>query len=629
MKKVFAILFYIIPLFLSAQNWAINGIELNKSVKDTHVDSVWSGIHLPSGFTGEDIIIGITDWGFDYTHPVFYDTSMTHYRILRAWDQFKTSGPAPAGFDYGTEYIGREQLLSAQCDTFNIYKYGYHGTHVAGIAAGAGAGTPYRGVAHNANLLLATFLISEQAVVDAFDWMFSVAQEENKRLVINMSWGLYYMDNFTGTGKIGKKMEELSRQGVVFVTSAGNNGDENFHIKHNFSTETDTLKSVFLFSSGTPQYGQCITMTNSPNCSFSWAIQIMSNTYQTLQTSPFMHTHLGDQHIENYIIVNNDTIEYIADILASETESNRPEVRFKVKKPSSSYRLGLIVTAESGIFHAWNVIELTNGVGNWGASFIAPSSLQGWKSGDPYYGIGTPASTDCAISVAAYQPRMVSSTGTPYGGSIANFSSYGPTIDERAKPEIAGPGKSIISALSSFTTEFSGTVNKTITFQDRTYKFATLSGTSMSSPFVAGVVALMLEANPYLSANQIKQILQQTARQDSYTQQSTPTQVGAGKINAYQAVLLALQTVGVEEINTTQTQIKLFPNPSNGELYITAILQSNQPYIQIFDITGRKVYQQNIFAGVNYVSLPTINSGCYIIKIIDGQNVILKKWIKK
>lgn len=628
MKKAFILIFLFFPILLMAQNWAVQGADLNKSVADTYVDSVWNGINLPDAYSGEGVIIGITDWGFDYTHPVFYDTSMTNYRILRAWDQYKTSGPAPEGFDYGTEFVGKDALLTAQCDTSNVYKYGYHGTHVAGIAAGAGAGTAYRGVAHGAHLLFATFLISEQAVIDAFDWMYNVAQQEGKRLVVNMSWGLYYMDNFTGTGRIGKKMEELTDLGVVFVTSAGNNGDVNFHLKHDFDTEADTLKSVFQFASGSPyQYGQCITMTNSEQKPFNFAIQVMNNSYSTLAISPFMSTANGDQQIDTFIVVGDDTLEFMADIIAENSDNHRPEVRLKVKKATSSYRFGLLVTAPSGIFHAWNVIELTNGVGNWGAPFIAPNNMPDWKAGDAEYGLGTPTSTDCVISVAAYQPRVVMPYAT-VGGAIADFSSFGPTIDERPKPEIAAPGKGIISSLSSFTTEYSGTYNKTITFQDKEYKFVSLSGTSMSSPFIAGVVALMLQANPYLSADQIKQILIETARQDNYTAQTTSAQFGAGKVNAHQAVLLALQTVGIEDFSPIKGEFTIYPNPSNGTLFLSAAPLSTTPFVEIFDITGKKIFQQKVVAGVNQFSLSTLRSGYYVIRIVDGEDIIVKKWIK-
>ena len=71
MKKIFTLIFLLVPCMLFAQVNAIDGIDLNKAVPDGRVDSVYQGIELPQSFTGEDVIIGVTDWGFDYTHPVF------------------------------------------------------------------------------------------------------------------------------------------------------------------------------------------------------------------------------------------------------------------------------------------------------------------------------------------------------------------------------------------------------------------------------------------------------------------------------------------------------------------------------------------------------------------------------
>ena len=115
--------------------------ELDKAVKDIGADSVHRGINLPQGYTGKNVLIGITDWGFDYSSPMFYDTLLQNTRILAAWDQYKTSGPAPSGFSYGTEYSSQPEFISAGADTANIYSYATHGSHVAGIAGGSGAGT--------------------------------------------------------------------------------------------------------------------------------------------------------------------------------------------------------------------------------------------------------------------------------------------------------------------------------------------------------------------------------------------------------------------------------------------------------------------------------------------------------
>jgi minor extracellular serine protease Vpr len=193
-----------IPLVLLNETMNFQGISqlqlsgkirqsLDKAVKDVHADSVQLGIGLPQGYTGKNVLIGITDWGFDYSSPMFYDTLLQNTRILAAWDQFKTSGPAPVGFGYGTEYSSQPEFIAAGADTANIYSYATHGSHVAGIAGGSGAGTPYRGVAFDAQYLFATFLVDEGAVFDAWDWMHQKSVSEGKRLVINMSWGLYHL----------------------------------------------------------------------------------------------------------------------------------------------------------------------------------------------------------------------------------------------------------------------------------------------------------------------------------------------------------------------------------------------------------------------------------------------------
>ena len=98
------------------------------------------------------------------------------------------------------------------------------------------------------------------------------------------------------------------------------------------------------------------------------------------------------------------------------------------------------------------------------------------------------------------------------------------------------------SSLSSFR-DGSYSVTSQAEWDGTTYDFGKLSGTSMSSPATAGVVALMLEANPTLSAEDVKTILEWTAREDNDTG-SLPAEGdlvwGHGKVTASQAVMSAL-----------------------------------------------------------------------------------------
>lgn len=633
MKHKFPFSIFILLLFICttsyAQQHAVQGVDLYRAVPDGRVTEVWQGLDMPNGFSGKDVIIGITDWGFDYTHPVFYDTLLNDYRILRAWDQFKKSGPAPEGFNYGTEYVGKSALLEAQCDTSNIYEYNYHGNHVASIAAGSGGGTKYRGVAYEANLLFATFLIDEQAVMDAFRWMYNVAQDEGKRLVINMSWGLYYFGNMDGTGKLANLVDSLTHLGVVFVTSAGNNGGVNFHLSHEFSS-ADTILTQFNYAvgGGNPYWGQSISMTSTPESPFSCALKVFDNQYNLVGETPFFNTAENGGYWDDFIIINeNDTIYYTIFTENANSYNQRPQARLRVKKPeNTNYRTVLAVAGETGTFHAWNVAELTTGVGNWGGTFTAPQT--GWKSGDAYYGVGAPGNIESLISIASHKASFLLTTGSSYGGWISNYSSWGNIIDGREKPDLSAPGEGVVAALSSYTNQYNGQYSETVEFNGRSYRFVSLSGTSMSSPFAAGVAALMLQANPYLTSSQVKEILKQTAWQDEHTEEAGAIRRGTGKIDAHAAVLKALEYIGIQKYEPQTLQINLYPNPTSQTLYLTTTSSFQHVEMTIYDLSGRVVMRENVHSGVTTLNMSALASGCYVMKVTDGKEVVVKKWIK-
>ena len=93
-------------------------------------------------------------------------------------------------------------------------------------------------------------------------------------------------------------------------------------------------------------------------------------------------------------------------------------------------------------------------------------------------------------------------------------------------------------------------------------------------------------------------------------------------------MLLALQTVGIEDFSPIKGEFTIYPNPSNGTLFLSAAPLSTTPFVEIFDITGKKIFQQKVVAGVNQFSLSTLRSGYYVIRIVDGEDIIVKKWIK-
>ncbi len=599
---------------------------LNKVPKATRADSVWKGFDLPKGYTGKDVIIGITDWGFDYSHPMFYDTLLQDTRILAAWDQYKTSGPSPVGYSYGTEYNNPNDLITAAVDTANIYSYSTHGSHVAGIAGGSGGGTPYRGIGFECNFLFATFLVDEGAVLDAWQWMNDKAILEGKRLVVNMSWGLYHMDALDGTSVLSQAIDAYSDQNVVFVTSAGNNGDTPFHIKKSFFG--DTIKTRVNFYSNPnleTLWGQSIHIWGEIGNEISSSIQILDLSNQLLIQSPWYNTISTINYVDSFIVVpsTSDTIYFNLSAEDMYPTNNCPQMRLRVKKPSSNYRIILLSTAPFGIVHYWNVTELTNDVGNWGMSFA--SIGPGYISGDNDYGIGAPACTHSVISVAAYSAEYYTMTGFEVGGQLAYFSSIGPLITDSLKPDIAAPGVSVKSSISSYTDDSYNPVTS-VNFNGRNYPFAALSGTSMSSPATAGVVALILEANPYLSPEQVKHIIIQTSRKDDDTGMIPSfgsTVWGWGKVNAYAAVKMALNTIGISQLDE-DLEWNIYPNPVNKILSISGIKKNNL-YAEIIDLQGKVI---KIELANNRIDVNSIKSGIYFLRLIREGKVEQKKFVK-
>jgi hypothetical protein len=601
-----------------------NQPNLEKALKDTRADSVQLGIGLPEGYTGKDVYIGVTDWGFDYSSPMFYDTALQQTRIVAAWDQFKLSGPAPVGFGYGTEYATPATLIAAGSDTANIYSYATHGTHVAGIAGGSGAGTPNRGMAFESKFLFVTFLVDVAAVLDAWEWMYQKAQADGKRLVINMSWGLYHFGTLDGTSLLSQAISAYTDLGVVFANSAGNNGNVNFHIKKQFNN--DLLKSkidFYAYSSNPNMWGQSVHAWGEPGKSFAAGISVTSNLNLPLVESPLYATDTTNSYIDTFLVTGIDTIWYNISADSAHYLNNRPTMRLRVKNTNTSLKVVLKSTALSGTVHYWNVTELTTDVGNWGMPFSAVGT--GSTAGDNQNGISEPSCSDDVISVAAYATQYQTSGTSMAGGAIASFSSIGPRYDGVMKPDISAPGVSIISSMSSYT-DASFTSVASIPFNGRTYHFAKLSGTSMASPMVAGIAALILDANPYLSARQVKEIIMQTARQDNYTGvipvEGSP-RWGAGKVNAYAAVQLALVTVGQQEIKN-DVSWSIYPNPVAENLNITNLPTMDQE-VEIIDITGKVIRKK---VENNSISLQHLDSGTYWLRIQIKGKIEQQKFIK-
>jgi serine protease AprX len=155
-----------------------------------------------------------------------------------------------------------------------------------------------------------------------------------------------------------------------------------------------------------------------------------------------------------------------------------------------------------------------------------------------YGGITAPGNAPWVLTVGASSHN---GTIDRADDSVAGFSSRGPTyIDYTAKPDIVAPGVGIESLTDASTVLYAThpTTRLWGTVDTVTAPYLSLSGTSMAAPVVTGAIALMLQANPALTPNLVKAILQFTAEHKSNYNDLTQ---GAGFLNARGAVQLARQ----------------------------------------------------------------------------------------
>jgi len=587
--------------------------ELRNSRFDTRTDSVHAGLGgLSRAFTGKDVVIGIIDWGFDYTHPVFYDTSLTELRLAKAWDQNKTSGPHPAGYDYGASYESMDELLTAQEDTLYVFGPSSHGTHVGGIAGGNGAGTDHKGIAPEAELVFVSLRRDPVGFLDAATYIIDHAASVGKPCVINMSFGSH-LGPHDGSSLENQAIDALSGQGRVFVGSAGNNGTAPFHLSRDFTQNADTLFTEVRFGGPADAFGQTLSMWGSANSSFSVAIRMVNVQNETVYQTPFFHSAEEPLQTDTILLSDFDTLITRVAATAQVVFNDKPNIRMEVKR-TGPLKVILVMVSNDSEIHIWNNVRMNNRYTNWGEPLVA--SYPNAEAGNTDYGLGEPAGVGRnVITVASHRAEAVTGNGTVIYGNLSNFSSRGPTVDGRTKPDISAPGQAVRSSVNSFNPQYENVTFGTVFFNGRNYPFDNFSGTSMSAPAVTGVVALMLEANPQLTADEVKEIIRYTARIDDRTGDIGPEGTldwGWGKVNALAAVLAcdALASVG-SPIRLQDLTVR--PNPTDGNLTLSGI---HARTVRVFDLNGRPVLETTVSApsGSVTIDMGALPSGVYIIE---------------
>lgn len=517
-------------------------------------------------YNGSGVLVGIFDSGIDWKHPDFRKISdQTKSRIYSIWDQTLTAQGAetpPSGFSTGVEYTRsqiEDELDGTPAGFVRETDINGHGTHVAGTAAGNGAAFAdkrHKGFATDADIIIVkggnlSFPITN--TINALSYFKNVATALNKPIVVNMSIGSQASaHDGTNTHEVAVNDFTTSAPGRVVVISAGNDYGGNIHKKVDIA----------------PNTAQTYTFTVGSNTTAASVFSFLIYANDDSPVTAILTTPDGQQYTQNIGTDNTYNIlggEFTATMYNYwSTDNYKRFVQLIVNRVSGS-------TADcQGTY----TLEITN-------DGTQPITTHGWlysqgasttlQDGNNEYIVASPGNATNAITAAAYAGRSTylnTSTGYYYwtydtAENIASFSSQGPRVDDVLKPEIAASGEYVISALSSNSSPAS---NPSDTGHvDGTYYYKN-QGTSMSSPGVAGAVALLLQANPNLTFTYVKNRLTTNARKDAATGTVPNTRWGYGKLDIYKAVANELGCV-TSEFETINYDTQLYQQSSVGNYY--------------------------------------------------------------
>ncbi len=498
------------------------------------------------GFTGEGVKIAVIDTGIDYTHANFGGPgTVAAYNLANANDTTVGDagdagifGPGAPKVMGGTDLVGDAYDGGADPGSpaliphpdpdpldcvFTDGSVG-HGSHVSGTATGFGVladGSTYAGpydsttpendfrigpgVAPEADLYFVRVFGcdgSTEVTVDAIEW--AVANDMD---VINMSLGSPFGRSDDPSAVAATN---AAAAGVSVVTSAGNSGP-NPYITGSPGTGTGSIATAAIDSNETFP-GVVLDLTPGASINAISANGIVPPDGTTYEVVPLANI---DGTAENEALGCSVAAYASNGIVAGGNQLAVTErgVCARVARAVFGQQAGAAAVAMINNVASFPPFE--------GPILSNPDTGIPFTVTIPFLGIfGPPTSADAVALKAADTASTTATTlNNPGFTGFASFSSGGPrTGDSSLKPDIAAPGVSILSTAS-------GTGNNGYV----------LSGTSMASPHVAGIAALVRQAHPDWTTEEVKAAIVNSGDPGAVAGYST-TRAGSGLVDPAAAI---------------------------------------------------------------------------------------------
>ena len=578
-------------------------------------------------FTGKDVVIGMVDVGFDLTHPNFLDAQNGSSRIKAFWDQLS---PDTIGsqLPVGRDYLGAGVISAVRHSTDGDTQT--HGTHTMGIAAGSGYDTAFRGIAYESDLCIVGNLINDNLeYVDsadyykyttatdalAFKYCFDYAEQQGKPCVVSFSEGYTpYLDE--DDSLFAATLSHIVGPGKIIVASAGNEGVEKTYFEKD---ERESAAGSFVRS-------------------------FKESAYYRIKSEGEMRLVVYGYRKE--IGIPSDTIAFETDEVPIDTILSR-----KIAFGSDSLTMMVYRDASSFTHHdVWQVLLKSDSALNQ----LAPLALVVEGGGKiEVYGSSTNAFHDDAadhrwnaalvgrnifapgcfqdvicVGATTHRQSIRNAAGLQFSGSkeeesgkIGYYSSTGPAMNDLMKPDVVAPGTNVVSSYSLFYHPEKEVVGYSDYGGER-YPWGVNTGTSMSTPVVAGVIALWLQAKPDLSPQDVMEVLKRSCSFPEKQFEYPNNVYGYGEIDAYRGLMEVLSLSDIGGISLHQPKgVHVIPLEGRLRLVFEDVDHETPLLVRIYDLSGRCVYTSLIetAGSETIVALPNMTSGVYAVQV-DVEN---------
>lgn len=587
-------------------------------------------------YTGAGVVVGVFDSGFDLQHPAFR-TADGHSRVRML-----------ATFPNGN---GDDTAIYTDAADIDSYDYdidsGTHGTHVLGTIGADYEGSDYNGVAPGADLAVGCGSLYDSNIGQGVAAIADYAAEKGQPCVINLSLA-EYLGPHDGTDEICQWLYEstAAQNKAILVMSAGNEGAAGHTFVRTF-TETDTALRSFLCpelwirkGSGTiaiwsgdnrvPRLKLVVMDTMESSVLSTFDVEADSDSPLHICTEDYSEDHLSASSRRMYNVdpgmseAYTESVVYV-DYSPNTTLNNRPSYyityNLKLNDTENKYArkaIGFVIEGDPGMR-----VDVTL----YGTTTLLHSMWEpGWEWGTNDFSVSSMACVPKAVCVGAYYTRTewedingnvnrVDSTETI--GNIASWSSHGTLIDGTSLPHVAAPGGKTISTMSTPYYKSHPTVDIPA-FKDekdgRTNYWTAMQGTSMASPAVAGIIAMWLEADPSLTADDIHTIIRETSSAPYAASRASSTEPwGAGKIDAEAGLryILAAQTslAGPSAVTPSAPVVK-----TDGTNMTVTILGTDTFDASLTDLSGRRMAIATATDGTATFDLSVLTHGIYVLR---------------